>query len=84
MTCRGICALFSAFTSDDHERQVTVWNSLPFWSCDPHSMRRALTEKMIPATNKRLQYLCGLEAYEPVDRFSANFLAKRGLRDGCF
>ncbi|APG86707.1 hypothetical protein SAMCCGM7_pA0369 (plasmid) [Sinorhizobium americanum CCGM7] len=44
-------AQLSAFTvSDDHERQVTVWNSLPSWNRDPHSIRRALTEEMIPAT----------------------------------
>jgi len=58
-------AQLSAFTvSDDHERQVTVWNSLPSWSRDPHSIRRALTEEMIPATDKRIQFIGGLEAYE--------------------
>ncbi|MGJ7042779.1 ParB family chromosome partitioning protein [Shinella sp. BE166] len=58
-------AQLSAFTvSDDHERQVTVWNSLPSWSRDPHSIRRALTEEMIPATDKRVQFIGGLEAYE--------------------
>ncbi|MDX0377553.1 chromosome partitioning protein ParB [Sinorhizobium meliloti] len=55
----------SAFTvSDDHQRQVTVWNLLPSWSRDPHSIRRALTEEMIPATDKRVQFIGGLEAYE--------------------
>ncbi|MDX0284254.1 chromosome partitioning protein ParB [Sinorhizobium meliloti] len=58
-------AQLSAFTvSDDHERQVTVWNSLPSWNRDPHSIRRALTEEMIPATDKRVQFIGGLEAYE--------------------
>jgi ParB family chromosome partitioning protein len=58
-------AQLSAFTvSDDHERQVTVWNSLPSWNRDPHSIRRALTEEMIPATDKRLQFIGGLGAYE--------------------
>ncbi|WP_028004384.1 ParB/RepB/Spo0J family partition protein [Sinorhizobium meliloti] len=58
-------AQLSAFTvSDDHERQVTVWNSLPSWNRDPHSIRRALTEEMIPATDKRIQFIGGLEAYE--------------------
>ncbi|RVG79119.1 ParB N-terminal domain-containing protein [Sinorhizobium meliloti] len=58
-------AQLSAFTvSDDHERQVTVWNSLPSWNRDPHSIRRALTEEMIPATDKRVQFIGGLAAYE--------------------
>ncbi|WP_234895482.1 ParB/RepB/Spo0J family partition protein [Sinorhizobium meliloti] len=58
-------AQLSAFTvSDDHERQVTVWNSLPSWNRDPHSIRRALTEEMIPATDKRVQFIGGLEGYE--------------------
>nr|WP_225170573.1 chromosome partitioning protein ParB [Ensifer sp. IC4062] len=60
-------AQLSAFTvSDDHERQVTVWNSLPSWNRDPHSIRRALTEEMIPATDKRVQFIGGLAAYEEV------------------
>ncbi len=58
-------AQLSAFTvSDDHERQVTVWNSLTSWNRDPHSIRRALTEEMIPATDKRVQFIGGLAAYE--------------------
>ncbi|NKL21172.1 ParB/RepB/Spo0J family partition protein [Rhizobium leguminosarum] len=58
-------AQLSAFTvSDDHERQVTVWNSLPSWNRDPQSIRRALTEAMIPATDKRVQFIGGLAAYE--------------------
>ncbi|WP_234705370.1 hypothetical protein [Sinorhizobium meliloti] len=58
-------AQLSAFTiSDDHERQVTVWNSLPSWNRDPHPIRRALTEEMIPATDKRVRFIGGLEAYE--------------------
>ncbi|WP_027997253.1 ParB/RepB/Spo0J family partition protein [Sinorhizobium arboris] len=58
-------AQLSAFTvSDDHERQVAVWNSLTSWNRDPHSIRRALTEEMIPATDKRVQFIGGLAAYE--------------------
>ncbi len=58
-------AQLSAFTvSEDHERQVTVWTSLPSWNRDPHSIRRALTEAMIPATDKRVQFIGGLAAYE--------------------
>ncbi|MEY9199386.1 ParB family chromosome partitioning protein [Sinorhizobium fredii] len=60
-------AQLSAFTvSDDHERQVTVWDSLPSWNRDAHSIRRALTEEMIPATDKRVQFIGGLAAYEEV------------------
>lgn len=58
-------AQLSAFTvSDDHERQVAVWNSLSSWNREPHSIRRALTEEMIPATDKRVQFIGGLVAYE--------------------
>ncbi|MDW9583928.1 chromosome partitioning protein ParB [Sinorhizobium meliloti] len=58
-------AQLSAFTvSDDHERQVAVWNSLSPWNREPHSIRRALTEEMIPATDKRVQFIGGLVAYE--------------------
>jgi ParB family transcriptional regulator, chromosome partitioning protein len=58
-------AQLSAFTiSDDHERQVAVWNSLTSWNRDPHSIRRALTDEMIPATDKRVQFIGGLAAYE--------------------
>ncbi|WP_037461979.1 ParB/RepB/Spo0J family partition protein [Sinorhizobium fredii] len=58
-------AQLSAFTiSDDHERQVAVWNSLTSWNRDPHSIRRALTDEMIAATDKRLQFIGGLAAYE--------------------
>ncbi|RVH53130.1 ParB/RepB/Spo0J family partition protein [Sinorhizobium meliloti] len=58
-------AQLSAFTvSDDHERQVTVWHSLPSWNREPHSIRRALTEEMIPATDKRVQFIGGLVTYE--------------------
>ena len=58
-------AQLSAFTvSDDHQRQVTVWNSLSSWNREPHSIRRALTEEMIPATDKRIQFIGGLAAYE--------------------
>ncbi|RVE87039.1 ParB/RepB/Spo0J family partition protein [Sinorhizobium meliloti] len=58
-------AQLSAFTvSDDHERQVAVWNSLSSWNREPHSIRRALTEEMISATDKRVQFIGGLVAYE--------------------
>ncbi|MGG7539411.1 ParB/RepB/Spo0J family partition protein [Rhizobium sp. 12,4] len=70
-------AQLSAFTiSDDHERQVTVWNALPSWNRDVLSIRRALTEEMIAATDKRVQFIGGLAAYE-----QAGGAVKRDLFD---
>lgn len=70
-------AQLSAFTvSDDHERQLTVWNALPSWNREAHSIRRALTEEMIAATDKRMQFIGGLAAYE-----DAGGAVKRDLFD---
>ncbi|MEY9103796.1 ParB family chromosome partitioning protein [Sinorhizobium fredii] len=70
-------AQLSAFTvSDDHERQVTVWNALPSWNRDAQTIRRALTEEMIAATDKRVQFIGGLAAYE-----QAGGAVKRDLFD---
>ncbi|MBD9524296.1 ParB/RepB/Spo0J family partition protein [Ensifer sp. ENS02] len=70
-------AQLSAFTvSDDHERQLTVWNALPSWNREAHSLRRALTEEMIAATDKRMQFIGGLAAYE-----EAGGAVKRDLFD---
>jgi len=70
-------AQLSAFTvSDDHERQLTVWNALPSWNREAHSIRRALTEEMIAATDKRVQFIGGLAAYE-----QAGGAVKRDLFD---
>lgn len=60
-------AQLSAFTvSDDHERQLEVWNALPSWNRDVYSIRRALTEELVAATDKRVQFIGGLAAYEAV------------------
>lgn len=57
----------SAFTvSDDHARQEEVWNALPSWNREAFTIRRALTENMVAATDKRVQFIGGLEAYEAV------------------
>lgn len=70
-------AQLSAFTvSDDHERQLAVWNALPSWNREAHSIRRALTEEMIAATDKRVQFIGGLAAYE-----EAGGAVKRDLFD---
>jgi ParB family chromosome partitioning protein len=49
--------------SDSHADQERVWESLPDSSRGPWSIRQALTEGEIPATDKRVRCI-GLEAYE--------------------
>jgi ParB family chromosome partitioning protein len=53
-----------AFTiTDDHRRQLKVYQSLPEWQKDePEAIRNALTEKMVEASSKLAQFV-GLEAY---------------------
>ncbi|TAA50528.1 ParB/RepB/Spo0J family partition protein [Shinella sp. JR1-6] len=67
----------SAFTvSDDHERQVEVWNSLPSWNCDHRAIRSALQGEAVKATDKRMKFIGGLDAYE-----TAGGAIKRDLFD---
>jgi ParB family chromosome partitioning protein len=55
----------SAFTvTDDHGRQEEVWNSLPSWNRSAHSIRDALQRGAMKATDKRIVFIGGLEAYE--------------------
>ncbi|MCC6206448.1 MAG: ParB/RepB/Spo0J family partition protein [Hyphomicrobiales bacterium] len=55
--------LVQAFTvSDDHEAQERVFNDLPAWNMHPRSIKEALTEGEIPASDKRVRFV-GLEAY---------------------
>ncbi|SCB49449.1 ParB/RepB/Spo0J family partition protein [Rhizobium multihospitium] len=55
----------SAFTvTDDHVRQEEVWNSLPSWNRSAHRIRDALQRGSMRATDKRLVFIGGLEAYE--------------------
>lgn len=53
-----------AFTvTDDHQRQLKVYNSLQGWrKDDPGTIRDALTEKMVEASDKLARFV-GLEAY---------------------
>ncbi len=53
-----------AFTvTDDQEKQVSVYESLPDWDRkNVHSIRRALTEGMVTSTDKLARFV-GLEAY---------------------
>ncbi len=48
---------------DDHEAQERVLTEMNDWHRSPSSIRRALTEGEIPATDKRVRFV-GLEAYE--------------------
>ncbi|KSV92901.1 ParB/RepB/Spo0J family partition protein [Sinorhizobium sp. GL28] len=57
----------TAFTlSDDHGRQEEVWSALPSWNRTGHAIRNALREEAIPATDKRICFIGGLDAYEAV------------------
>lgn len=53
-----------AFTvSDDHTRQVQVWDAIKdAWSKEPHQIRRMLTETTVRASDKRAVFV-GVEAY---------------------
>ncbi len=67
----------TAFTvSGDHERQVEVWNSLPSWNCDHRAIRAALQGEALKATDKRVKFIGGLDAYE-----AAGGAVKRDLFD---
>lgn len=69
----------AAFTiTDDHARQEEVWRELPTWDRSAQTIKRRLTAEEVPATDKRLTLIGGLEVYEaaggPVrrDLFSDN------------
>jgi ParB family chromosome partitioning protein len=49
--------------SDDHEAQERVWSGLSSYNRHPESIRDALTEGEIPASDKRVCFV-GLDAYE--------------------
>ncbi|TYC64017.1 ParB/RepB/Spo0J family partition protein [Rhodobacterales bacterium] len=52
-----------AFTvTDDHEAQERVWNSLPTYYRNGRDIRKALTDGKIPASDKRIKFLGGLDA----------------------
>ena len=66
----------SAFTiSDDHEKQVEVWNSLPTWNRDSRSIKSALQSEAIKANDKRIKFI-GIDVYE-----TAGGAIKRDLFD---
>jgi ParB family chromosome partitioning protein len=49
--------------SDDRDAQERVFDSLALWQLSPRSIRAALTEGEVPASDKRVR-LIGLDAYE--------------------
>lgn len=58
-------AQLSAFTvCDDHGEQERVWNQLPSYNRYDHTIRNALCENAVKASDKRLRFIGGLEAYE--------------------
>ena len=68
--------LVQAFAiSDDIEAQERIWNDLPAWDMHPRTIKRALTEGEIPASDKRVK-LVGLDAYE-----AAGGIVRRDLFD---
>ncbi|WP_099868037.1 ParB/RepB/Spo0J family partition protein [Pararhizobium haloflavum] len=55
----------TAFTiTDDHARQVEVWESLPTYSRHANTIKRMLASEEVPANDKRVQFIGGLDAYE--------------------
>lgn len=67
----------SAFTvSDDHAKQVEVWNSLPSWNRDSRSIKSALQSEAINANDKRIKFVGGIDVYE-----TAGGAVKRDLFD---
>jgi ParB family chromosome partitioning protein len=54
-----------AFTvTTDHARQEQVWDAIQkSWSKDPYQIRRMLTERAIPTSDRRAVFI-GLDAYE--------------------
>jgi ParB family chromosome partitioning protein len=75
--------------SDSHADQERVWDGLPDHSRGPWSIRQALTEGEIPATDKRVRCI-GLEAYEAAggavrrdlfDDRNAGYVLDAGLLD---
>lgn len=55
----------AAFTiTDDHARQEEVWNVLPSWDRSANTIKRRLAVNEVPASDKRLALIGGLEVYE--------------------
>lgn len=56
--------LVQAFAlTDDTEAQERLWNDLPAWNLHPRTVKQALTEGEVPASDKRVR-LVGLDTYK--------------------
>lgn len=67
----------AAFTiTDDHEEQKRVWEALPSYSRHASSIKHALAGEDVKASDKRLRFLGGLDAYK-----AAGGAVKRDLFD---
>lgn len=56
--------LMAFSVSSDHQRQEQVWESVnQGWQKEPYHIRRMLTEKTVPASDRRALFV-GIEAYE--------------------
>ncbi|MFG1298034.1 ParB N-terminal domain-containing protein [Xanthobacter sp. V13C-7B] len=70
--------LLTAFTvSCDHAEQERVWASLTSWNRHPSTVRRALMGEAPSGTDRRVEFIGGLEAYE-----AAGGSVTRDLFDG--
>lgn len=55
----------SAFTvTDDQDAQIQVWKDLPYYGRSASSIKSALTPDSVPATDKRVLFIGGLDIYE--------------------
>lgn len=55
----------TAFTvSDDHEKQINVWNNLRPNSRDSQTIRDVLQEGAVKVNDKRIKFIGGIEVYE--------------------
>lgn len=54
-----------AFTlTDDHERQIDIWENLAYWQKDAVAIRDAIKSSGVKPTDKRMKFIGGLAAYE--------------------
>jgi ParB family transcriptional regulator, chromosome partitioning protein len=66
-----------AFTiTDDHARQVEVWENLPYYNREPRYIKQMLTSEEVAGTDKRVRFIGGLDAYE-----AAGGIVRRDLFD---
>jgi ParB family transcriptional regulator, chromosome partitioning protein len=69
--------LMALALSDDHAKQKSVWESLPKYDRQPHTIRHALTETELPLSDAIVKFV-GVKAYE-----KAGGLVRRDLFAEC-